>query len=98
MHGNSGLTYAGHHNNDESNNEKKQSDLVEELAAQNIDNPAEYTISVTNKTLYEQLNFIKENISQINKRRLLVTDPEIQRDEVIAEHANSPKPTVLISP
>jgi Rad3-related DNA helicase len=28
-----------------------------------------------------------------------VTDPEIQRDEVIAEHANnSTKPTVLISP
>ena len=49
-------------------------------------------------TSYEQLNFIKENISQINKRRLLVTDPEIQRDEVIAEHVNSTKPTVLISP
>jgi Rad3-related DNA helicase len=30
--------------------------------------------------------------------RLLVTDPEIQRDEVIAEHVNSTKPTVLISP
>jgi ATP-dependent DNA helicase DinG len=27
-----------------------------------------------------------------------VTDPEIQRDEVIAEHVNSTKPTVLISP
>jgi ATP-dependent DNA helicase DinG len=27
-----------------------------------------------------------------------VTDPEIQRDEVIAEHLNSTKPTVLISP
>ena len=36
-------------------------------------------------TSYEQLNFIKENISQANKRRLLVTDPEIQRDEIIAE-------------
>ena len=42
-------------------------------------------------TSYEQLNFIKENISEINKRRLLVTDPEIQRDEVIAEHVNSDK-------
>ncbi|MGB6529365.1 MAG: helicase C-terminal domain-containing protein [Candidatus Nitrosopolaris sp.] len=30
--------------------------------------------------------------------RLLVTDPEIQRDEVIAEHVNSTKPTVLIPP
>jgi ATP-dependent DNA helicase DinG len=49
-------------------------------------------------TSYEQLNFIKANISQTNKRRLLVTDPEIQRDEVIAEHVNSTKPTVLISP
>jgi Rad3-related DNA helicase len=49
-------------------------------------------------TSYEQLNFIKENISQTNKRRLLVTDPEIQRDEVIAQHVNSTKPTVLISP
>jgi hypothetical protein len=27
-----------------------------------------------------------------------VTDPEIQRDEVIAEHVNNTKPTVLISP
>jgi ATP-dependent DNA helicase DinG len=49
-------------------------------------------------TSYEQLNFIKANISQTNKRRLLVTDPDIQRDEVIAEHVNSTKPTVLISP
>ncbi len=45
-----------------------------------------------------QLNFIKENISQTNKRRLLVTDPEIQRDEVITEHIEAKKPTVLISP
>jgi len=41
---------------------------------------------------------VKENISQMNKRRLLVTSPEIQRDEVIADHVNSMKPTVLISP
>jgi ATP-dependent DNA helicase DinG len=53
---------------------------------------------VIHTTSYEQLNFIKENISQTNKRRLLGTDPEIQRDEVIAEHVNSTKPTVLISP
>jgi Rad3-related DNA helicase len=53
---------------------------------------------IIHTTSYEQLNFIKENISQANKRRLLVTDPEIQREEVIAEHVNSTKPTVLISP
>ena len=50
-------------------------------------------------TSYEQLNFIRENISQENTGCLLVTDPDIQRDEVIAEHINSiTKPTVLISP
>ena len=49
-------------------------------------------------TSYEQLNFIRENISQTNQCRLLETNPEIERDEVIAEHVNSTKPTVLISP
>ena len=53
---------------------------------------------VIHTTSYEQLNFIKENISQANRRRLLLTDPDIQRDEVIAEHVGSIKPTVLISP
>jgi ATP-dependent DNA helicase DinG len=54
---------------------------------------------IIHTTSYDQLNFIKENISQINARRLLVTDPEIQRDEVILQHTNSTiKPTVLISP
>jgi ATP-dependent DNA helicase DinG len=53
---------------------------------------------IIHTTSYEQLNFIKENISQANARRLLVTDPEIQRDEVIFQHANSTRPTVLISP
>jgi len=47
---------------------------------------------------YEQLNFIKENISKSNARRLILTDPEIEREEVIKEHTNSKKPTVLISP
>jgi Rad3-related DNA helicase len=47
---------------------------------------------------YEQLNFIKDNLSKTNSRRLIVTDPEIERDEVIREHAESKKPTVLISP
>ncbi len=47
---------------------------------------------------YEQLRFIKENISQENARRLLITDPEIQRDEVLFQHMSTPKPTVLISP
>ena len=53
---------------------------------------------IIHTTSYDQLNFIKENISQENARRLLVTDPEIQRDEVIFQHRSTPKPTVLISP
>jgi ATP-dependent DNA helicase DinG len=53
---------------------------------------------IIHTTSYEQLNFIKQNISQANQRRLLVTDPEIQREEVVEEHINTTKPTVLISP
>jgi Rad3-related DNA helicase len=54
---------------------------------------------IIHTTSYEQLNFIKEAISETNAKRLLVTDPEIQRDEVIFEHTkNTTKPTVLISP
>jgi ATP-dependent DNA helicase DinG len=50
---------------------------------------------IIHTTTYEQVNFIKQNISEINKRRLLQTDPDIPRDEIIAKHV---KPTVLISP
>ncbi len=53
---------------------------------------------IIHTTSYEQLNFIKENLSKMNSRRLILTDPEIQRDEVIKEHIDSKKPTVLISP
>jgi ATP-dependent DNA helicase DinG len=54
---------------------------------------------IIHTTSYEQLHFIKENISQKNARRLIVTDPEIQRDEVIFQHTKTTmKPTVLISP
>ena len=53
---------------------------------------------IIHTTSYEQLNFIKENLSKENTRRLLVTDPEIQRDEIISQHTSNPKPTVPISP
>ncbi|MDQ4074443.1 MAG: ATP-dependent DNA helicase, partial [Thermoproteota archaeon] len=53
---------------------------------------------IIHTTSYEQLAFIQKNISKENARRLLVTDPEIQRDEVILQHSSTPKPTVLISP
>jgi ATP-dependent DNA helicase DinG len=53
---------------------------------------------IIHTTSYEQLNFIKDNISKDNARRLIVTDPEIQRDEIVHEHFYAKKPTVLISP
>ena len=53
---------------------------------------------IIHTTSYKQLDFIKQNISRVNKLRFLETNSEIQRDEVIAEHVNSTKPTVLISP
>jgi len=40
---------------------------------------------IIHTTSYKQLNFIKENISQSNRCRLLKTDPDIARDEVITE-------------
>ena len=53
---------------------------------------------IIHTTSYKQLNFIKQNISQTNKCRLLETNPDIPRGEVIAEHVDTIKPTVLISP
>jgi ATP-dependent DNA helicase DinG len=53
---------------------------------------------IIHTTSYTQLNFIKENISQENKLRLIETNPEVERVEVIEEHINATKPTVLISP
>ncbi|HSA75361.1 MAG TPA: helicase C-terminal domain-containing protein, partial [Candidatus Nitrosocosmicus sp.] len=53
---------------------------------------------IIHTTSYDQLNFIKENLSRENARRLLITDREIQRDEIIFQHISTQKPTVLISP
>lgn len=51
-------------------------------------------------TSYAQVNFVKRYLSTQNKIRLKETDSERPngRDEVLAEHFNSEKPTVLISP
>jgi ATP-dependent DNA helicase DinG len=79
-----------------------QSNEVKLAIAKTVDNLMTLHKShkgIIHTTSYEQLNFIKETISGTNARRLLVTDPEIQRDEVIFEHTKSTtKPTVLISP
>ena len=53
---------------------------------------------IIHTTSYKQRDFIKENISQDNRRRLLETDPDVERDEIISEHINAVKPRVLISP
>jgi len=39
-----------------------------------------------------------DNLSKENKRRLIKTDPDLDRDEVITKHIDSTEPTVLISP
>ena len=48
---------------------------------------------IIHTTSYDQLNFIMNNLSQENARRLLVTDPEIERDEVIRQHSQSNRPS-----
>ena len=47
---------------------------------------------IIHTTSYTQLNFIKENISESNRRRLLETNPEVERDEIIDQHINTIKP------
>ena len=68
------------------------------MAVDNLMSTHKNDKGIIHTTSYEQLNFIKQNISKENARRLLLTDPEIQRDEIISQHASTPKPTVLISP
>jgi Rad3-related DNA helicase len=84
------------------NYDNLQSDEVKLAIAKTVDNLMtlhKNDKGIIHTTSYEQLNFIKGNLSQTNARRLLVTDPEIQRDEVIFEHTSSTaRSTVLISP
>jgi ATP-dependent DNA helicase DinG len=78
-----------------------QSAEVKSNIARTVDNIMSFHANekgIIHTTSYDQLNFIKENISQPNARRLLVTDPDIQRDQVIFQHARTTKPTVIISP
>lgn len=44
---------------------------------------------IVHLTSYEQLNFIKEHISIENRGRLIQTDPEVERVEIIKEHINT---------
>jgi Rad3-related DNA helicase len=53
---------------------------------------------IIHTTSYSLLNSIRDNISLVNKRRLIVTNPEIDRHEVVKQHIDNEKASVLISP
>ena len=53
---------------------------------------------IIHTTSYTQLQFIRDNLSRENASRLIETGSSIAREEVIAKHTQSSKPTVLISP
>lgn len=53
---------------------------------------------IIHTTSYMQLQFIRENLSRENAGRLIETGSTLDREEVLAKHAASKRPTVLISP
>lgn len=78
-----------------------QRDAVKQLLAKVVDKIMTFHKDhkgIIHTTSYEQLNFIKQNISESNRRRLLETNPDVERNEIIEEHINATRPTVLISP
>lgn len=53
---------------------------------------------IIHTTSYAQLQYIRDNLGRENAARLIETGSSLDREEVIAKHAASKKPTVLISP
>ncbi len=53
---------------------------------------------IIHTTSYVQLQFIRNNVGKENAARLIETGSSLDREEVIAKHAASKRPTVLISP
>lgn len=53
---------------------------------------------IIHTTSYSQVQYIKNNLSKANFSRLIETNPKFDRNEMILKHAQSTKPTVLISP
>ena len=53
---------------------------------------------IIHTTSYSQVQYIKNNLSKSNLSRLIETNPKFDRNEMILKHAQSTKPTVLISP
>jgi ATP-dependent DNA helicase DinG len=78
-----------------------QSAQVQDSVARTVDKIMSFHENdkgIIHTTSYDQLNFIRNNISGINAQRLLETNPAKQRDQVIEQHICSVEPTVLISP
>ncbi len=67
-------------------------------AADNIMSMHKNEKGIIHTTSYAQLQFIRDNLSRENASRLIETGSSLEREEVIARHAASRKPTVLISP
>lgn len=53
---------------------------------------------IIHTTSYFQLEFIKNNLNKENLGRLIESNPNTDRIEILQRHAKNPKPTVLISP
>jgi Rad3-related DNA helicase len=53
---------------------------------------------IIHTTSYFQLEFIKNNLNKENLGRLIETNPNTDRIEILQRHSKNPKPTVLISP
>ena len=53
---------------------------------------------IIHTTSYFQLDFIKNNLNKENLGRLIESNPNTDRIEILQRHAKNPKPTVLISP
>ncbi len=53
---------------------------------------------IIHTTSYSQLQFIKNNISKENMARLIETGPMFDRSEILQNHSQTTKPSVLISP
>ena len=82
------------------NYNKLQSNEIKLAIAKTVDNLMSLHKDhkgIMHTTSYEQLNFIKENISETNSRRLLVTDPEVQRDLIIFQHTKSATKPIEVS-
>ena len=84
------LNYAAIHN------EEIQKSLVATI--DRIMNKFKDVKGIIHTTSYDQVRFIQKLLSVGNKKRLIATDPKINRSVVVSDHFESDRPSVLISP